>query len=408
VPHQAAPLLYAKSSPMPDHEPHFGTRAADGVRPPPPTNAPARLPIYQSAGWSFRDLDEVDAIYDRLVPGGIYGSDGNPNLLALEATLASLEDAPAALATSAGMAALAAAFLSILSAGERVVAARELYGNTIRLLDHLARFGITAEYVDATDLAAVERALGSGARLVLVETISNPRLRVADLPELARAAHARGALLLSDNTLAGPYHCRPLAHGVDIVMESATKFLGGHQDIVIGALAASEELIQPARTFAVRTGMVPGAFDAWLTSRSIETLEVRAQREASNAFALAEWLERHAKVRRVHYPGLPSHPDHAVARRLLDRGFGAMVSFELDGGVTAVNAFLAGLRRIPLVLSFGGAQTTLSHPAKSSHRGLSEETRRALGIHDGLLRMSVGVEAFADLQADLDAALGAL
>jgi cystathionine gamma-synthase/methionine-gamma-lyase len=276
------------------------------------------------------------------------------------------------------------------------------------LLDHLARFGITAEYVDATDLAAVERALGGGVRLMLVETISNPRLRIADLPALARAAHARDALLLSDNTLAGPYHCRPLAHGVDIVMESATKFLGGHQDIVIGALAAAEELIEPARTFAVRTGMVPGAFDAWLTSRSIETLEVRAEREASNAFALAQWLERHAKVRRVHYPGLSSHPDHAAARRLLDRGFGAMVSFELDGGVPAVNAFLAGLRRIPLVLSFGGAQTTLSHPAKSSHRGLSEETRRTLGIHDGLLRMSVGVEALADLQADLDAALGAL
>jgi cystathionine beta-lyase/cystathionine gamma-synthase len=393
---------------MPDQQPEFGTRAVHGVRPPPPANAPARLPIYQSAGWSFRDLDEVDAIYGRTLPGGIYGSDGNPNLLALEGTIAALEDAPEAVATSGGMAALAAAFLSILRTGERVVAARELYGNTIRLLDHLARFGIATEYVDATELPAVERALASSTRLVLVETISNPRLRVADLPALARAAHASGALLLSDNTLAGPYHCRPLAHGVDIVMESATKFLAGHQDVVIGALAAKPELIKPARTFAVRTGMVPGAFDAWLTSRSIETLEVRAQREACNALALAGWLERHPKVRRVHYPGLPSHPDHAVARRLLDRGFGAMVSFELDGGVRAVNAFLAGLRRIPLVLSFGGTQTTLSHPAKSSHRGLSEETRRTLGIHDGLLRMSVGAEALADLQADLDAALRAL
>jgi cystathionine beta-lyase/cystathionine gamma-synthase len=390
---------------MPDQEPHFGTRAADGVRLPPPVNAPARLPIYQSAGWTFQDLDEVDAIYERTVPGGIYGPDGNPNLLALEATIASLEDAPAAMATSAGMAALAAAFLSILRMGERVVAARELYGNTIRLLDHLARFGIATEYIDATDIAAVERALAGGARLVLVETISNPRLRVADLPALAKAAHACGALMLADNTLAGPYHCRPLAHSVDIVMESATKFLGGHQDIVIGALAGATDVIEPARTFAVRTGMAPGAFDAWLTSRSIETLDVRAQREASNALALAEWLERHPKVRRVHYPGLPSHADHAVARRLLDRGFGAMVSFELDGGVSRVNAFLAGLRRIPLVLSFGGVQTTLSHPAKSSHRGLSEEMRRALGIHDGLLRMSVGVEALADLQTDLETAL---
>src|SRR5271166_2935978 len=393
---------------MPDHKPQFGTRAAHGVRPPPPANAPARQPIYQSAGWSFRDLDEVDAIYDRALPGGIYGSDGNPNLLELEGTIAALEGAPAALATSAGMAALAAAFLSVLRTGERVVAARELYGNTIRLLDHLSRFGISTDYVDACDVAAVERALGAGARLVLVETISNPRLRVADLPALARAAHEHGALVLSDNTLAGPYHCRPLAHGVDMVMESATKFLAGHQDIVIGALAAAAELIEPARVFAVRTGMVPGAFDAWLTSRSIETLEVRAEREAANALGLAQWLESHPKVSRVHYPGLPSHADHGMARRLLERGFGAMVSFELDGGVRAVNALLAGLRLIPLVLSFGGTQTTLSHPAKSSHRGLNEETRRALGIHDGLLRMSVGVEALADLQMDLDGALRAL
>jgi cystathionine beta-lyase/cystathionine gamma-synthase len=390
---------------MADHEPQFATRAAHGVRPPPPTNAPARPPIYQSAGWTFQDLDQIDAIYDRVVPGGIYGPDGNPNLLALEATIAALEDAPAALVTSAGMAALAAALLSLLRTGERVVAAREVYGNTIRLLDHLTRFGIETECVDATDLPAVDRALARGARMLLVETISNPRLRVADLSALARAAHAREALLLVDNTIAGPYHCRPLAHGVDIVMESATKFLAGHQDVVIGALAAATQLIEPARVFAVRTGMAPGAFDAWLTARSIETLAVRAEREARNAFALAEWLERHPKVRRVSYPGLPSHPDHAVALRLLDRGFGAMVSFELDGGVPAVNRLLAGLRLIPLVLSFGGAQTTLSHPAKSSHRGLSDEMRRELGIHEGLLRMSVGVEALADLQTDLDAAL---
>jgi len=393
---------------MPDQEPQFATRAAHGVPPAPPANAPARLPIYQSAGWTFRDLDEVDAIYDRALAGGIYGSDGNPNLLALEGTIAALEGAPEAIATSGGMAALASAFLSILRTGDRVVAARELYGNTIRLLDHLARFGITTEFVDATDLAATERALAGGARLLLVETISNPRLRVVDLPALARAAHKHDALMLSDNTLAGPYHCRPLAHGLDLVMESATKFLAGHQDIVIGALAGSRDLIEPARTFAVRTAMVPGAFDAWLTSRSIETLEVRAQREAENALALARWLEGHPKVTRVHYPGLASHSDHAVASRVLERGYGGVVSFELDGGVKAVNALLAGLHSIPLVLSFGGVQTTLSHPAKSSHRGLDAATRQALGIHDGLLRMSVGVEALADLQADLDAALRAL
>ena len=393
---------------MPDPDPEFATRAARGTPPVPPANAPARLPIYQSAGWIFRDLDQIDAIYERAVAGGIYGSDGNPNLLALEGTIASLEGAPAAMSTSGGMSALGAACLALLRSGERVVAARELYGNTIRLLDHLTRFGIQTQSVDATDLAATERALEGGARLLLVETISNPRLRVVDLPALARVAHAHGALMLTDNTIAGPYHCRPLDHGLDLVMESATKFLAGHQDVVIGALAGPKELIEPVRTFAVRIGMVPGAFDAWLTARSIETLEVRAQREAANAAALAAFLEAHPKVLRVHHPGLASHPDHATARRVLTRGYGGVVSFELEGGVRAVNTFLAGLRLIQLVLSFGGVQTTLSHPAKSSHRALDAQTRATLGIHDVLLRMSVGIEALSDLQTDLDGALRAL
>ena len=389
---------------MPEDDAGFGTRAVHDARASAPVNAPSRQPIYQSAGWTFADLAEVDAIYEHARPGGIYGSDGNPNLVALEAAIASLEHADVALTTSAGMAALAAAFLSLLRSGDPVVAARELYGNTTRMLDQLGRFGVVSSLVDTNDPAATEAAL-SGARMLLVETISNPRLRVADLPALASAAHARGALLLVDNTLAGPYHCRPLEWGADLVMESATKFLAGHHDVVIGALAGRSELVDPAREFAVRAGMVPGAFDAWLTARSIETLEVRAQREAQSALLLAEWLERQAKVQRVHYPGLPSHVDHAVARRVLGRGFGAVVSFELDGGLRRVNALIKSLRRIRLVLSFGGTETTLSHPAKSSHRALTEEMRRALGIHDGLLRMSVGIEDVADLQEDLDQAL---
>jgi len=386
----------------------FGTRSVHGAHAQMPANRPSRAPIYQSAGWVFRNLTEVDEIYEGRLAGAVYGSDGNPNLLALEALVASLEDADDALATSAGMSAFAAAFLTLLRSGDRVVAARELYGNTIRLLDDLARFDVSTAYVDSTDLRAAEEALAGGARLVVVETISNPRLRVADIPALAQAAQRAGALLLVDNTFATPYHCRPLALGAHLAMESGTKFLGGHHDVLIGTLAGSAELLAPVRTFALRAGMVPGAFDAWLTARSIETLELRMQRASENASVLAHWLEAQPTVKRVHYPGLSSHPDHAIARRVLDRGFGAMVSFEIDGGAAAVDALLAKLERITFVLSLGGTNTTLSHPAKSSHRALTQATRDSMGLHDGFLRMSVGIEDVADIQADLARGLRAL
>ncbi|HME80439.1 MAG TPA: aminotransferase class I/II-fold pyridoxal phosphate-dependent enzyme [Candidatus Eremiobacteraceae bacterium] len=386
----------------------FSTRGVHDARADAPANSPARTPIYQSAGWTFADLAQVDAIYERRIAGAIYGSDGNPNLLALEAQVASLEGAPEALATSAGMAAFAATFMTILHSGDRVVAAREVYGNTLRLLGDFERFGVSAVRVDATDPSAVDRALSGGARLLAVETISNPRLRVADIPSLGAAAKRAGGALLVDNTFATPYHCTPLALGADLAMESGTKFLGGHHDVVIGTLAGTRELLAPIRTFAVRAGMVPGAFDAWLAERSIETLAVRMARGADSALELARWLASHQKVRRVHYPGLPDHPDHAIAKRVLQRGFGSMISFEIDGGAAAVDTLLARLARIRLVLSLGGTATTLSHPAKSSHRALSQELRDELGLHDGFLRMSVGIEDVADIQTDLARGLDAL
>lgn len=393
---------------MPHRSEGFDTRAVHAADAQMPANRPSRAPIYQSAGWVFDDLAQVDAIYEGRLRGAIYGSDGNPNLLALETLIASLEDAHAALATSAGMAAFTCVFMTLLRSGDRVVAARELYGNTIRLLDDLARFGVSASYVDATDLAAVDEALSSGARLVLVETISNPRLRVADIPALAQRAHRAGAVLLVDNTFAAPYHCRPLSLGADLAMESGTKFLGGHHDVVIGTLAGSSELLSPARTFARRAGMIPSAFEAWLTSRSMETLGLRMQRASENALILATWLEQQPKIKHVYYPGLRSHPDHAIAARVLERGFGPMVSFEIEGGASAVDALLAKLLRVKLVLSLGGTNTTLSHPAKSSHRALTQQMRDSMGLHDGFLRMSVGIEDVADIQADLARGLAAL
>jgi cystathionine beta-lyase/cystathionine gamma-synthase len=392
---------------MSEREPAFGTDAVHGARVTAPLNEPVSLPVYHASGWTFSDLAQVDAIYDEQLAGAIYGPDGNPNILALEALLARLESAQACIATPGGMAAFAAVLFSVLRAGDRVVAAQALYGNTTWLIDHMAQFGVSAAHVDTNDLVAVERAVVD-ARLLLVETVSNPLLRVADIRALADLIHARGGMLLVDNTIASPYHCRPLELGADLALESATKFLGGHHDVVLGALCGSDELLAPIRKLALRLAIAPGSFDAWLIARSIATLDVRLARSAENALALARWLEQHPKVRRVHYPGLASHHDHAVARRVLERGFGSMISFEIDGGAIAFDKLLAGMRLIKLVLTFGGIQTTLSHPAKSSHRALSEQRRKELGIHDGFARMSVGIEALADIQADLDKGLRAL
>jgi len=383
----------------------FATNAVLEARAREPQNAPAVLPIYASAGWVFRSLDEVDAIYEGRQAGTVYGGSGVPNHEAFEAVLASLHGAQAVLATAAGMSAFTLALLGLLGKESRIVAADDLYGNTTTLLRDFTRFGIAYDLVDVADLAAVANALKRPAAIVIVESISNPRVRVADLAALARLAHDSGALLLVDNSLASPYHCRPLDLGADLVIESATKFLGGHYDIVLGCIAGPLAVIDRLRPLASRTGLVASVFEVWLGVRSIETLDVRMERSSRNALAIARRLAAHAKVRAVHYPGL-SEQAHLVAT--LRNGFGSMLSFEITPERSAVDRLLGALRRVKLVLSFGGAQTTLSHPATSSHRSLDRQTRAALGIHDGFLRLSVGLEDANDTIADLERGLAAV
>ncbi|MCS6868672.1 PLP-dependent aspartate aminotransferase family protein [Thermus sp.] len=372
-----------------------------------PANPPATMPFYPSAAWAFRDLDEVDAVYEGRVKGAVYARNGTPNRWALERLLAGLHGGEAALATASGMAALAALFLAHLRPGGRVVASRDLYGTTWGLLGDLARFGVEAVGVDATDLEAVAAHLRPGS-LLLVETLSNPRLRVADLPALAALARERGALLVVDNTFATPYHARPLAQGADLVVESLTKFLSGHHLVLLGGLVGRKDLVEGPLGVAVRAGLVPDPWACWLGAEGAKTLAVRLERASATALRLARFLETHPKVRAVHYPGLPSHPDHATARRVLARGFGAMLAFELPPEREAVNRFLRALRHIRLVLSLGGTETTLSHPATSSHRSLPPSEREALGLHPGFLRLSVGLEDPEDLLEDLEEALKAV
>lgn len=385
----------------------LATLAVHGAKAEKPQNEPVSSPIYQSAAWTFRDLDEVDAVYEGREAGAIYGRNGTPNHRALEALFAALHRAESAVACASGMSALSATFLGLLGSGDKMVASQDLYGSTLNVLRDLGRFGVQTVTVDIGDVAGVERAL-EGAKLLMLETASNPRLRVPDLPKLSALAHQAGAMVVVDNTFASPYHCRALEHGVDLVMESLTKFINGHSDVMLGAVAGKKDLIEKIRAVAVRMGLVSNPYECWLAVRGAETLELRMERASRSALELAQFLERHPKVRRVHYPGLPSHADHETARKVLRNGFAAMLSFELEPSRTSVNALLHHLRYIKLALSLGGANTTLSHPATSSHRFLSPQEREALGLHDGFLRMSVGIERLEDLRADLMQALEAV
>jgi len=346
-------------------------------------------------------------VYSGQSAGAIYGRNGTPNHRALESLYAALYQAEAAIACASGMSALSAAFLALLKSGDKVVASQDLYGSTLSLLRDLGRFGVQVVTVEISDFVSMEREL-RGARLLMVETSSNPRLRVPDLRKLSDLAHQAGALVVVDNTFASPYHCCPFEHGIDMVMDSLTKFISGHSDLMLGALAARGDLIEAIRAVAVRMGLVSNSHECWLSVRGAETLEVRMQRASGNALEIAKFLQDHPKVAKVHYPALPSHPDYEIARKVLRNGFAAMLSFELEPSRKVVNTLLHTLQHIKMALSLGGVNTTLSHPATSSHRFLSPAERGALGLHDGFLRMSVGIENIGDLKTDLAQALEAV
>jgi cystathionine beta-lyase/cystathionine gamma-synthase len=314
-----------------------------------------------------------------------------PNTRSLELTIAALERTEDALATSTGMSAVLGAVLACAAAGDRVAVQADAYGGTLALLaQDLARLGIAHEPVDAYDVAAADAALACGAKALLVETLSNPLLREAPVAELAKRCRVRNAVLIADNTFPTPILRRPAADGADLVVHSATKFLGGHHDLCAGVLAGRKDLIDHARGTAKRMGFMAAPFDAWLCNRGLRTLAVRIERAQGNAAALAAWLRTEPKVQAVHHPG-----------------WGALVSFDVGDGAAA-SRFVRALGDITLTPSLGGVTTTVSHAATSSHRGLAPEVRRALGIGDGLLRLSVGIEAVADLRADLAAALAVL
>jgi len=334
-----------------------------------------------------------------------YTRSGNPTRDILGSTLAELEGGAGATVVATGMAAVTLV-LQLLKPGERLVAPHDCYGGTRRLMDALAERGaFVVEYVNQSDAHALDAALARPATLVWVETPSNPLLRVTDLRLAARLAHAAGALLVADNTFLSPALQQPLALGADLVVHSTTKYLNGHSDVVGGAVIARDAaLAEQLAWWANCLGLTGAPFDSYLTLRGLRTLHARLRSHLENAAAVVDLLVRHPAVASVNYPGLANHPGHAVAARQ-QRGFGAMVSFELVGGESSVPVFLEGLRCFTLAESLGGVESLVAHPASMTHSSITAEQRASAGISDGLLRLSVGIEAAEDLVTDLSVGL---
>jgi cystathionine gamma-synthase len=385
----------------------FETLAARGGRDVASASRPLTAPIYQTNVYVFEDMDTVETVWEHKRPGFVYGRYGTANHTMLEDLVAGLEGAEAAVACASGMGATTALLLGLFEPGDHLVAARDLYGSTAAFLgDEGRRLGVETDFVDATDAAGVLRALRPRTRAVFVEALSNPLLRLVDLPALAPELGRRGVDLIVDSSLASPAVFRPIAHGATIVLHSLTKFISGHGDVTGGLVLGRAETMGRVRNAMIRAGANLGPFDAWLATRGARTLAVRLERQSESALALGRFLESHGAVARVYYPGLPSHPQHALARRLMPSRQGAMLSFDLAGGALAVEGFMTRTRLLEFAPSFGDVATTWTYPARTSHRRVSEDDKIAMGIGPGLVRVSVGLEDPDDLIADLGAALG--
>ncbi len=380
-----------------------------GRRVPWPDSAsrPVGTPIQPSVVYASRDPDALDAQYEGGAAGYTYAREGHPNADVLARWIDSLEGAEGGLVTGSGMAAVTAVLLGLLKNGDHVVGGDQLYGRSLRLMrEDLPRLGIETTLADPTDAAAFARALRPQTRLVLVEVVSNPTLRIADMEALSRLCRERGILLAVDNTFTTPRAYRPLAQGADIVLHSVTKLMAGHSDATLGYVTARDPAHRKALyDFAVTTGLSPSPFDCWLAERGLQTFALRYDRAEENAATLADHIAALPGVRRVLYPLRPDHPDHNRAAALLGSRGGNMVSFELEGGREAANALTRAAQGIPFAPTLGDIGTTLSHPASSSHRGLSAEAREALGITEGFFRVSVGVEDVAHLTAEFTEAI---
>jgi cystathionine beta-lyase/cystathionine gamma-synthase len=400
------------SAPPPPNDPRSVVRRQE---PPVSATRPLVTPLSPSVVFRAADADALDAVYEGRDRGFSYAREGHPNAAVLADKLAWMEgldpDAgQTGIVTSSGMSAVSAVLLGLLKAGDHIVAGNQLYGRFLRLLTKdLPRLGFAATLVDASDAEAVAAALRPETKLLLVEVVANPTLRVADVKGLAKLARERGLVFVVDNTFTTPRGFRPFEHGADVVIHSVTKLLAGHSDATLGFAAARDRARQQAIVDAVVTwGLNASPFDCWLAERGLNTFDLRFERAQENAKALADHLRGLKGVKRVLYPGADDHPDRDLARDLLAGSFSHMVSFELDTDRAGVNRFLRAASNIAFAPTLGDVATTISHPPSSSHRALSEAERLKLGISEGFIRVSVGIEEIDLLKREFSAAVAAV
>ncbi|MEQ1642899.1 MAG: PLP-dependent aspartate aminotransferase family protein [Pyrinomonadaceae bacterium] len=374
-----------------EHSSHFGALS---------------VPIYPASTFAFSDADEGAAIHNEEKDGYYYGRLGNPTQRALEAAVSELENGEQALALASGMAALSAAVFTLVKVGEHIVAPQSMYSTAINFFHHIGdRFGIETTFVDATDAENYRAAIQPNTRIFWIETPTNPLVLITDIESVVRIAREHSIKTVADNTFATPFNQRPLELGVDAVIHSATKYLGGHSDLTAGVLVGSGEVVEAARQGANKFyggNIAPQV--AWLVIRGIKTLALRMERHNSNAFAIANMLGDHPKVEAVFYPGLESHQNHEIAKRQMPGGFGGMIGFDL-GTVERGKAFANAIKLCTLATSLGGVETILQHSASMTHATIPREDRLKAGITDGLIRLSVGIEDVNDLIEDLNQAL---
>jgi cystathionine gamma-lyase len=376
----------------------FATRTIHAGQSPDPTTGAVMMPIYATSTYA-QESPGVHKGYE-------YSRSQNPTRQAFERCVADLESGSDGMAFASGLAAIAT-ILELLDSGAHVIASDDLYGGSFRLFDKVRRrsAGLDFSFVDLADTHAIEAAIKPNTKMIWVETPTNPLLRLADLSAIAALAKKRGLLTVADNTFASPYVQRPLEHGIDIVMHSTTKYLNGHSDIVGGCVIVNDaELAQRLRFLHNAVGAIAGPFDSFLALRGLKTLALRMERHCDNALKIAHHLERHAKVSRVIYPGLESHPQHALAKRQMS-AFGGIVTVILAGGLSSAKRMLERTQLFTLAESLGGVESLIEHPAIMTHASIPEDVRARIGISDALVRLSVGVEDCDDLVADLEQAL---
>ena len=369
------------------------------------TTQPSNPPLFQTTAFDLHGIEQLDAVTSHAERGYIYTRDGNPNHAAFAADVADLERAEAGAVCASGMGAFSAILLSHLRSGDHILAARVLYGRSSQLLSELERcFGIEVTFEDAANVAAMSAALRDNTKLCVVESVSNPLLEVVDLPRLVEAMG--DVPVVVDNTFATPCLFRPLEHGASLVFHSASKYLNGHGDVMLGVIAGSKQAVTRVRRVASLFGLNSNPFECWLGSRGLRTLPLRMERVSENSLKIARFLEDHAAVSRVHHPGLSDHPHHELAAHLFPRGTGGMLSFELAAGEDDVRPLFRTLAEtIPFSPTLADTRTTISWPAGTSHKYVDADERRSWGITDGLVRLSVGIDAAEDVIAELSAAL---